>query len=46
MKNWIAIVALALFLVPLLGSSRSEAHPGETDSKGCHVDSNGRYHCH
>ena len=39
----IFLITLSVFL---LQPGISIAHPGPTDSKGCHYDNNGRYHCH
>ncbi|MFK7845568.1 MAG: YHYH domain-containing protein [Rhodothermales bacterium] len=46
MRRLIAVLSLVVFLFPLLASNQGQAHPGETDEKGCHFDSSGRYHCH
>ncbi len=43
MKKLVTLLAMVF----LIGSGLAYAHPGDTDSYGCHHDrKNGGYHCH
>lgn len=40
------LITLLLIVVGFLSMSVVYAHPGPVDRDGCHLDSQGRKHCH
>lgn len=45
MKNFFLLAGFLLVFL-FLTMTGAQAHPGPVDSDGCHLDSEGRRHCH